>query len=133
MAMRNGHLTLLGEGEALFEPLALDLAACERQLPDLLQQLRDRRVRLLWYDLSSIALIDAVHLDYLNRLASACRATAVRLVVVNMQPAAAFALAGMYPEKRPCFETALGVGTVIVQPGVRQAEQRSLGVGAPCI
>lgn len=106
--MGSFHLTLLGGGEALFEPLAIDPQHPEPLIDEVLLRLRAAQVRHLYYDLGDIALIDKVYYQWLNQLARACRAMAVELICINMQPVAAFALAGIL-EQRPAFSTALGV------------------------
>ena len=62
----------------------------------------------LYYDLSSLALIDPVYYEWLDRLARTVKALNVAMVCIHMQPTAAFGMA-QFLQGMPVFETALDI------------------------
>jgi len=71
-------------------------------------RLLQARATRLYYDLSDLGLIDPLYYAWLDALARAVLTVNVKMVCVNMQPAAAFALAG-FIKQMPVFETALDI------------------------
>jgi len=106
------HLARFGDGRVLVEPQhGINPAADKSGLAEILAALREARAKTLFYDLSSITVIDAVYYRFLNQLANGCHALGVRMICINMQPTAACALAGEMREP-PRFETAVGLEDV---------------------
>jgi len=103
------HFTPVGGGSALLEPMAgLDIAQAERLIEEIIRRIQEGKICRLYYDLSNFPVIDQGYFTWLNRLAGACKATNTRMICVNMQPTAAFALASL-ANITPQFETALGL------------------------
>lgn len=109
MAIHGIHLTRIGSGNFLLEPLSSlniqDVGALLQEIVVLLQQGRGSR---LYYDLSGLPVIDQVYYDWLDKLARICLAVNIKMVCINMQPTAAFALA-RFLDTKPVFETASSV------------------------
>ncbi|WP_459873233.1 hypothetical protein [Endothiovibrio diazotrophicus] len=106
------HLTPIGGGKVLLEPgEGLDPSHADDYLEELAETLIELKGRLLLYDLKSVPLVDALYYDWLCRIHALCSISGVGMVVVNMQPAAAFALA-MAMERDPPFRCALDVDSV---------------------
>ena len=109
MAISGLHLTCIGKGSYLLEPLSsLNFQDSGELLQDIVTLLQQGRGTRLYYDLHGLPVIDQVYYDWLDKLARICIAVNIRMVCINMQPTAAFALSRLIPA-RPAFETALGV------------------------
>ncbi len=101
------HLTRVGGGAMLAEPSrSLDLGDTAPVMEAILARLQAEKAQRLYYDLAEVPVIDTVHYAWLEGLARACRAINVRMIVIHMQPTAAFGLAAFLKDK-PSFETAL--------------------------
>lgn len=102
------HLTVLGNGGALLEPTRnLDISQAGNLIEQVVSRLQAKgQVNRLYYDLSDLLLIDDVYYAWLDRLARVCKALDIRMICTQMQPTAAFALAGLI-QAPPAFETAL--------------------------
>ncbi|HKK14025.1 MAG TPA: hypothetical protein VKA14_05120, partial [Gammaproteobacteria bacterium] len=88
------HLTPIGSGIVLLEPTdGLDPTDSEAYLQPLVGFLQRRRTSRLIYDLKNVPLVDNVYYQWLHALHRMCRITGIELVVANMAPAAAYALA----------------------------------------
>ena len=106
------HLTPIGGGKVLLEPSeGLDPANPDDYLMGLAESLRAFNALQLLYDLKNVPLVDRVYYDWLRSLYSLCRISGVELVAINMQPAAAYALA-MAINETPPFVCALDVDSV---------------------
>lgn len=106
------HLTPIGGGKLLLEPgEALDPAHADDYLEGLAEALGELGAKLLIYDLKSVPLVDALYYDWLQRLHALSAISGVEMVVVNMQPAAAYALA-LAMGGDPPFRCALDVDSV---------------------
>ena len=103
------HLTPIGDGNVLLEPgEGLDPSNPDSLLAPILEFLQHHGARRLVYDLKNVRLIDAVYYTWLTQLNAACRIANVEMVTVNMQPAAAYALA-LTLDKPPPFICALDI------------------------
>ena len=110
------HLTPLGDGDVLIEPgEGFDPTDPDTYTEPLLRWLQEQRATRLIYDLGNVALLDRVYYAWLLRLSRLCRLGDVELVVVNMRPAAAFALARIL-EGPPPFLCALDVDRARARP-----------------
>ena len=106
------HLTPIGGGKVLLEPSeGLDPGRPDDYLEGLAEALGELSGRRLIYDLKSVPLVDTLYYDWLRRLHALCSISGVEMVVVNMQPAAAYALA-MAMGDDPPFRCALDVDSV---------------------
>lgn len=106
------HLTPIGGGKVLLEPgEGLDPGRSDDYLEGLAAALHEFSGKQLLYDLKSVPLIDALYYDWLRRLHALCSISGVEMVAVNMQPAAAYALA-MAMAGDPPFRCALDVDSV---------------------
>lgn len=109
MSIPGLHLTPIGGTDFLLEPArGLDIGDSDRLVESIVQRLLNARASRLYYDLSSQPLIDPVYYGWLDKLARAAAAINVKMVCVNMQPTAAFALA-QFVRELPSFETALDI------------------------
>ena len=107
--MHSLHLTKIGNGDFLLEPpKSLNIREQSRYIENITARLLQVRASRLYYDLSSLMLIDPLYYAWLDALARAARTVNVKMICVNMQPTAAFALAKFLREK-PAFETALTI------------------------
>lgn len=103
------HLTPIGEGDFLLEPTqGLDIASSDDLIEKILTQVQLSKGQRLYYDLSSLALIDPVYYQWMRRLARACQAVNIQMVWIHMQPNAAFGLSQFLHETPP-FICALDV------------------------
>ena len=103
------HLTKIGSGDFLLEPSkSLNIRDQSKHIENITARLLQARASRLYYDLSSLALIDPLYYSWLDALARAAQAVNVKMICVNMQPTAAFALS-KFLHKRPVFETALNI------------------------
>ncbi|HKJ87695.1 MAG TPA: hypothetical protein VKA48_04220 [Gammaproteobacteria bacterium] len=121
--MDNLRITPLGEGQVLLEPgEALDPSRPEEHLAGLYSRLRELSARRLICDIGALPVIDPVYYGWLSRLASLCRVAGLEMVVVNMRPAAAYALA-LQLDDTPSFTC---------ERSVERARRRPLSLpGAP--
>ena len=88
------RVTPLGEALVLLEPgEALDPSHPDTHLADLYARLQELAVQRLICDLGALPMVDPVYYHWLDRLAALCRIGGMELVVVNLRPAAAYALA----------------------------------------
>lgn len=112
MTANGYHLTSLGRGRFLLEPSAagMDIGQKDMLLEEILGRLQRARGSCLYYDLSGLSLIDPVYYGWMDALARACRTINVKMVCVQMQPTAAYALAH-FLQASPSFETALDVAS----------------------
>lgn len=109
MAISGVHLTRIGHGDCLLDPLkSLNIRDRDRLIEEITAYLLQMRATRLFYDLSELALIDPLYYSWLEALAGAARAVNVKMVCVRMQPTAAFALS-KFLEGTPAFQTALEV------------------------
>lgn len=109
MSVPGMHLTPLGTGQVLLEPgEGLDPSEPEGYLEPLLSFMQEHRSRRLIYDLKDVAVVDGLYYRWLVRLNSLCQVANMDMVVVNMHPAAAFALA-QEMDGSPPFRCALDV------------------------
>ncbi|HEY0664663.1 MAG TPA: hypothetical protein VGD24_01205 [Gallionella sp.] len=106
MAIPGLHLTRIGNGDCLLEPAnSLNLDDQGRLIESITAHLIKDRSTRLYYDLSALPLIDPLYYSWLNALARAALTVNVRMICVNMQPTAAFALSKFMTEQ-PVFGTA---------------------------
>ncbi|NWG86951.1 MAG: hypothetical protein HXY26_05470 [Hydrogenophilaceae bacterium] len=111
MSLAGLHLTRIGQGRFLMEPNeGLDVSQRDEVLIAILTRLQEGQASLVYYDLGNVPLVDEVYYGWLAMLARACSAINVRMICVQMQPTAAFALSSML-QGPPPFETALSVET----------------------
>jgi len=110
MTMLQGmHLTPIGDGIILLEPTdGLDPGEPDAYLVPLAGTLQQMRARRLLYDLKNVPVIDTLYYAWLTNLASICRISGIDMVLVNMRPATAYALA-LTMEDNPPFACALDV------------------------
>jgi rsbT antagonist protein RsbS len=105
------HLTPIGNGQILLEPgEALDPSNPDLYLTVLADFLQQHNARCLLYDLKAIPIIDSIYRDWLEMLNALCHVVRIKMVVVNMQPAAAYALA-IALDKPPTFHCARDVNS----------------------
>ena len=103
------HLTQIGCSDFLLEPArSLNIRDKDKLIVGVVSRLLQARATRLYYDLSDLGLIDPLYYAWLDGLARAVLTVNVKMVCVNMQPAAAFALAG-FIKQMPVFETALDI------------------------
>lgn len=109
MSIPGIHLTQIGRHDFLLEPSrSLNVADHDGLLDLIAERLLGAQASRLYYDLSAQALIDPVYYNWLNKLARTAMAINVKMVCVNMQPTAAFALV-QFAREVPVFETALDI------------------------
>lgn len=109
MAIAGIHLTRIGRGNFLLEPLrSLNIGGWEQLIQDIVTVLQQEHATRLYYDLNDLPVIDPVYYDWLDKLARICLTANIKMVCINMQPTAAFTLSRFLTGK-PLFETALGV------------------------
>jgi rsbT antagonist protein RsbS len=106
MAIPGLHLTKIGNGDYLLEPAnSLNLNDQARLIESVAARLIKEHASRLYYDLSTLSLIDPLYYSWLNALARAAQTINVKMICINMQPTAAFALSKFMSEK-PFFATA---------------------------
>lgn len=112
MAMARGmHLTAIGEGAVLLEPTeGLDPGEPDAYLVPLIGSLQQMRAQRLLYDLRNVPVIDSLYYGWLASVAAMCRISGIDMVVVNMRPATAYALA-LTLKDNPPFGCALDVNS----------------------
>lgn len=109
MSIPGIHLTQIGRDDFLLEPArALDVSNHERLVESVVERLLGARASRLYYDLSTQAVIDPIYYNWLNKLARTALAINVKMICVQMQPTAAFALV-QFSHEIPAFETALNI------------------------
>ncbi len=109
MAIAGIHLTRIGRGNFLLEPLrSLNIGGWEQLIQDIVTVLQQEHATRLYYDLNDLPVIDPVYYDWLDKLARICLTANIKMVCINMQPTAAFTLSKFLTGK-PLFETALSV------------------------
>jgi rsbT antagonist protein RsbS len=109
MAIAGVHLTRIGKGDFLFEPLSsMNIQDQDRLILELVAHLQQGQGRRLYYDLNTLPVIDPVYYGWLDSLARTCQTLNVKMICINMQPTAAFTLS-QFLAGRPVFETALGI------------------------
>ena len=92
--MERLNVTPLGEAQILLEPgEALDPSDPDEDMAQLYAELQDQGARRLICDLGGLPVVDPVYYGWLERLATLCGVAGMEMVVVNMRPAAAYALA----------------------------------------
>lgn len=110
MAIPGLHLTRIGKGNYLLEPLrSLNIRDQASLVRDVVAQVQNGNGERLYFDLHDLPVIDPVYYDWLDKLARTCQAVNIRMICINMQPTAAFALSKFLTTK-PAFEVALDVG-----------------------
>ncbi len=103
------HLTQIGRSDFLLEPArSLNIRDKDCLIEGVVSRLSQAKAVRLYYDLSNLGLIDPLYYAWLDALARALLTVNVKTVCVNMQPTAAFALAG-FIDRMPVFETALDI------------------------
>ena len=103
------HLTKIGGDDFLLEPSrSLNIPDQDRLITSITSRLMQARASRLYYDLSNLTLIDPLYYEWLDKLARSAQAINVRMICINMQPTAAFALSKFIREM-PTFETALSI------------------------
>ena len=106
------HLTAIGGAKVLLEPgEGLDPSDPDAYLEPLVAYLQERGAKVLLYDLTNVPVIDELYYHWLAAVNTICRISGIRLVTVNMRPAAAYALA-LTLDNPPVFECALDVNQV---------------------
>ncbi|MFH2135743.1 MAG: hypothetical protein ABII81_11330 [Pseudomonadota bacterium] len=109
MSIPGIHLTQIGRGDFLLDPSrSLNTRNSGQLIEAIAARLLQARAVRLYYDLSDQSLIDPVYYAWLDMLARAMQAINVRMICIQMQPTAAFALSRFLQEK-PQFETALDI------------------------
>jgi len=109
MSIPGVHLTQIGREDFLLEPSrGLDVSEHDRLIESIAERLLGARASRLYYDLSTQAIIDPIYYNWLNKLARTAQAINVKMVCVQMQPTAAFALV-QFTHELPVFETALDI------------------------
>lgn len=110
------HLTPLGDGAVLLEPTeGMDPSDPDGYVEALVGYLQERAAVRLIYDLGEVPVIDDLYYDWLTALSRACGVAGVAMVVANIQPPAAFALAQRLTADPP-FECALDVDRARSRP-----------------
>jgi rsbT antagonist protein RsbS len=106
MTIPGVHLTQIGGGDFLLEPSkSLNIRDQARLIESITARLIQAHASRLYYELSGLALIYYAWLDTLARSAQAIN---VKMICINMQPTAAFALS-KFIHKMPAFETAFSI------------------------
>ena len=109
MSISGVHLTRIGKGDFLLEPLrGMNVSDRDRLMQEIVAQVQQGLGKRLYYDLNGLPVIDPVYYDWLDKLARTCLALNIKMVCINMQPTAAFTLS-KFLTTNPSFETALGV------------------------
>src|SRR5512135_3347310 len=109
MAIPGVHLTRIGKGNFLLEPLRSMNSRDEGTLlQDIVAQVQNAHGVLIYYDLHDLPVIDPIYYDWVDKLARTCQAVNIRMICINMQPTAAFSLSKHLTGK-PAFELALDV------------------------
>jgi|OpeIllAssembly_1097287.scaffolds.fasta_scaffold60113_2 rsbT antagonist protein RsbS len=115
MNLQGIHLTPIGAGDLLLEPSESLDPSRDDQLETLVAALQRHQARRLIYDLKNVRLIDTVYFRWLTGLQAICQIAGVRMIVIHMQPTAAFALSQLIRD-RPRFECALDIEHLPPEP-----------------
>ena len=109
MAISGVHLTRIGKGNFLLEPLrSMNIQDQNTLMREVVAEVQQGQGVRLYYDLNGLPVIDRNYYDWLDRLARTCQALNIKMICINMQPTAAFTLSKFLTTK-PVFETALAV------------------------
>lgn len=109
MAISGIHLTCIGRGNFLLEPLgSMNIQDAGQLMQDIIALLQQGKGVRLYYDLNGLPVIDRVYYDWLDKLARICLTVNIKMICINMQPTAAFTLSSFLTSE-PLFATALGV------------------------
>jgi rsbT antagonist protein RsbS len=109
MTIPGVHLTQIGGGDFLLEPSkSLNIRDQARLIESITARLIQAHASRLYYELSGLALIDPLYYAWLDTLARSAQAINVKMICINMQPTAAFALS-KFIHKMPTFETAFSI------------------------
>ncbi len=109
MTISGVHLTRIGKGDYLLEPLrSMNIRDQGALIQDIVDGVREGQCARLYFDLGGLPVIDHLYYDWLDQLARTCLAMNVRMICINMQPTAAFTLSKFLTAK-PVFETALKI------------------------
>ncbi len=109
MAISDVHLTRIGKGNFLLEPLrSMNIREQDTLVREIVVHVQQGQGVRLYYDLNDIPVIDPVYYGWLDKLARTCQAVNIKMICINMQPTAAFTLS-KFLTHTPVFETALGV------------------------
>jgi rsbT antagonist protein RsbS len=109
MAIAGLHLTRIGRGDFLLEPLrSLNIHDNDKLVESIVARLQQERAARLYYDLAEQAIIDPVYYAWLDKLARTFKSINVEMTCIHMQPTAAFALV-QFLKERPAFATALDI------------------------
>ncbi|TNC99586.1 MAG: hypothetical protein FD121_82 [Gallionellaceae bacterium] len=109
MAIPGLHLTRIGKGNYLLEPLrSMNIRDKGLLMQEIVSHVQQGQGTHLYYDLNGLPIIDQVYYDWLDKLARTCLAVNIKMICINMQPTAAFTLSSFLTRK-PVFETALGI------------------------
>jgi rsbT antagonist protein RsbS len=109
MAIPGVHLTRIGKGNFLLEPLrSMNIQDQNILRREIVAEIQLGQGERLYYDLEGLPVIDQVYYDWLDKLARTCLAMNIKMICINMQPTAAFTLSKFLTGK-PVFETALAV------------------------
>jgi rsbT antagonist protein RsbS len=109
MTIPGVHLTQIGGGDFLLEPSkSLNIRDQVRLIESITARLIQAHASRLYYELSGLALIDPLYYAWLDTLARSAQAINVKMICINMQPTAAFALS-KFIHKMPAFETAFSI------------------------
>jgi rsbT antagonist protein RsbS len=112
------HLTPIGDGNVLLEPSdGLDPGEPDTYLVPLTGALQQMRAQRLLYDLKNVPVVDKLYYTWLVSVAAMCRISGIDMVVVNMRPATAYALA-LTMKNSPSFDCALDVDRARNMPSV---------------
>lgn len=108
--IRGMHLTFIGNGSVLLEPgNSLDPSDPDAYFEPLIAYMQNQRATKLIYDLKDKPFIDLTYYEWMVRLNSLCQICNVKMIIANMRPTAAFALAVTAGEEPPPFSCALNV------------------------
>ncbi len=109
MAISGIHLTRIGKGNYLLEPLrSMNIQDPGALLQHIVAQVQQGHGTHLYYDLSELPIIDQIYYDWLDKLARTCQTINIKMTCINMQSTAAFTLSKFLTSK-PAFATALDV------------------------
>lgn len=109
MAISGIHLTHIGHGNFLLEPLrSINIQNGAQMMQEVIALLQPAKAVRLYYDLHGLPVIDPVYYDWLDKLARICLTVNIQMICINMQPTAAFTLSSFLTDT-PAFSTALGV------------------------
>ena len=109
MSIEGLHLTRIGRGDFLLEPLrGLKIHDNDVLVQRIVARLQRERVARIYYDLAEQAIIDPVYYAWLDKLARTFRTINIDMICIHMQPTAAFALV-QFLGAMPTFATALDI------------------------